>query len=98
MLFIITVFSFFEVQSYVLNNSWVSKIFGKSRVIRQWYPLSALLFLLSVDDMALRMQINKDMKGITIQIYEKHHSIKHLQFANDITLFISLKEKIFICS
>jgi hypothetical protein len=48
--------------------------------------------------MALRMQINKDMKGITIQIYEKHHSIKKLQFANDITLFISLKEKKFICS
>ena len=44
--------------------------------------------------MALRMQSNKDMKGITIQIYEKHHSIKNLQFANDTTLFISLKEKI----
>jgi len=63
-------------------------------VIRQIYPLSALLFLLSVYDMALRMQSNKDMKGINIKLHDKNHSIKVLQFANDTTLFISLKEEI----
>lgn len=72
--FLITVFLFFEVQSCVLNNnSWVhvSIIFRKYRVVRQRYPLSALLFFLSEDDMALRMESNKDMKGITFNIQEK---------------------------
>jgi hypothetical protein len=45
--------------------------------------------------MALRMQSNKDMKGITIQIYEKHHSIKNLN-SNAFHVFILEKKNVTI--
>jgi hypothetical protein len=55
-----------------MNNGWISKIFKTSRVIRQGFPLSALLFVLSVEIMALRIRNNKDIKGFQINIDEKY--------------------------
>jgi hypothetical protein len=42
-----------DIQTCVSNNGWVSEIFNNPRGIRQRYPLSALLFILSVESMAL---------------------------------------------
>ena len=42
------------IQTCVINNGWVSEIFENSRGIRQGCPLSALLFVLSVEIMAER--------------------------------------------
>jgi hypothetical protein len=51
-----------------MNNGWISEIFKNSRGMRQGYPLSALLFVLSVEIMALRIRNNKDIKGFQIKI------------------------------
>jgi hypothetical protein len=59
-----------------MNNGWISKIFKNSSVIRQGFPLSALLFVLSVEIMALRIRNNKDIKGFQINIDEQIHSKK----------------------
>jgi hypothetical protein len=68
----------------VSNNGWVSEIFKHSTGIRQLYPLSALLFILSVsalsfilsvEFMALRLRSNKNITGITIKIDENNHII-----------------------
>jgi hypothetical protein len=67
-----------------------SKAFVKStktRGIRPGYPLSALLFVLSVEIMASRLRNNKDIKRFQIKIDEKTHSIKISQLADDTTLF-----------
>ena len=50
-------------------------------------PLSALIYVLSVDLMALRIRNNKDIKGFQIKIDEQTHSIKKSQLADDTTLF-----------
>jgi hypothetical protein len=52
-----------------------------SRGIRQVFPLSALLFVLSVEIMALRIRNNKDIKGFQIKIDEQTPSIKLLELA-----------------
>ena len=44
------------IQTCVINNGWVSEIFENSRGIRQGCPLSALLFVLSVEIMAERLR------------------------------------------
>ena len=81
-------------QTCVSNNGWVSEIFNNSRGIQQGCPLSALLFILSVEIMAFRRRSTKHIKDITIKINEKNHSINILQLADDTTLFMSSKEEI----
>jgi hypothetical protein len=65
-----------DIQTCVMNNGWVSEMFKNTRGIRQGYPLSALLFVLSVEIMASRLRNNKDIKGFQIKRDEKTHSIK----------------------
>jgi hypothetical protein len=55
-----------------MNNGWVSEMFKNTRGIRQGCPLSALLFVLSVEIMASRLRSNKDIKGFQIKIDEKY--------------------------
>jgi hypothetical protein len=57
-------------------------------------PLFALLFILSVEIMALTLQSNTKIKWIAIKIDEKNHSTKILQLADDTTLLMSSKEEI----
>jgi hypothetical protein len=83
-----------DIQTCVMNNGWLSENFKNSRVIRQICPLSALLFVLSVEIMALNLRSCKDIKGITVKLDEKHHSIKISQLADDTTLFCNSKEDV----
>ena len=85
-----------DIQTCVMNNGWVSEMFKNTRGIRQGCPLSALLFVLSVEIMASRLRNNKDIKGFQIKIDEKTHSIKISQLADDTTLFCTSKEEIYI--
>ena len=55
-----------------MNNGWVSENFKNSRGIRQSNPLSALLFVLSVEIMALNLRSCKDIKGITVKLDGKN--------------------------
>ena len=77
-----------------MNNGWISEIFKNSRGKRQGCPLSALLFVLSVEIMALRIRNNKDIKGFQIKIDEQTHSIKTSQLADDTTLYFNSKNDI----
>jgi hypothetical protein len=43
----------------VINNGWISEIFKNNRGICQGYPSSALVFVISVEIMALRLRENK---------------------------------------
>jgi hypothetical protein len=43
-----------NIQSSVINNGWISEIFKNNRGICQRCPLSALLFVISVEIMALQ--------------------------------------------
>ena len=72
----------------------VSENFKNSRGIRQRCPLSALLFVLSVEIMALNLRSCKDIKGITVKLDEKNHSIKISQLVDDTTLFCNSKEDV----
>ena len=53
-----------DIQTCVMNNGWISEVFKNTRGIRQGCPLSALLFVLSVEIMASRLRSNTDFKGI----------------------------------
>ena len=57
-------------------------------------PLFALLFILSVEIMALRLRSNKNIIWIAIKINEKNHSTNISQLTDDTTLFMSSKEEI----
>ena len=56
--------------------------------------LVALLFVLSVEIMALRIRNNKNIKGFQVKIDEINHSIKISQLADDTTLFFNSKTEI----
>ena len=75
-----------------MNNGWILEIFKNSYEIRQLCPLSALLYVLSVEIMALRIRNNTDIKGFQIKIDEQTHSIKNSQLADDTTLFFLLQK------
>jgi hypothetical protein len=83
-----------DIQTCVMNNGWVSENFKNSRGIRQGCHLSALLIVLSVEIMALNLRSSKDIKGITVKLDEKNHSIKISQLADDTTLFCNSKEDV----
>jgi hypothetical protein len=45
----------------VIKNGWISEIFKNNRGIYQGCPLSALVFVISVEIMALRLRENKNI-------------------------------------
>ena len=71
-----------------------SEMFRNTRGNRQVYPLSALLFVLSVEIMALRIRNNENIKGFQDKIDEINHSIKISQLVDDTTLFFNSKTEI----
>ena len=66
------------------NNGYYSEMFEISRSIRQGCPLSALLFILVADILAISIRETKKIKGIKFQNYE----FKIAQLADDTTLFL----------
>ena len=83
-----------EIQTCVVNNGWISEVFKNKRGIRQGCPLSALLFVLSVEIMALRLRGNDEINGIKVSLDNIAHCIKISQLADDTTLFCSSKDDV----
>ena len=54
-----------------------------------------LLFVLSIEIMAIRLKSNKDVKGFNIKLEEKTHTIKISQLADDTTIFLSSKQNMY---
>ena len=65
-----------------MQSGFLSKIIP---ICRQGDPISAYLFLIAAEVMALMLKFNKDIKGITIE----SHELKPTQFADGTTLFLN---------
>ena len=72
----------------------IFEFFYNCRRIRQGCLLSDLLFIISVDIMALRLRSNTDIKDIQVKLVTPNHTIKISQLANDITFFLSKNKDI----
>ena len=73
-----------NIGTYVLQSGFLSKRIPIRRGCRQGDPVSAYLFLIAAEVMALMIKFNKDITGITI----KNHEFKRTQFADDTTPFL----------
>ena len=74
----------------VINNGWLSKTFSITKGVRQGCPLSALLFLLVVEVLAMKIRNNNKIIGIQVPTHEKElkTEIKISQLADDTTIFV----------
>ena len=70
--------------SCVTNNGYVSSYFNLYKGIRQGCPISALLFLLIAEIIALVLKQSKQVSGIRVE----DQDIKLCQLADDMTLFL----------
>ena len=74
-----------DIQACVVNNCFFSPYFRLTRSIRQGCPISALLFLLVAEVLAIQIRENKDIKGIQIKEIEQKIGL----MADDTTLFLA---------
>ena len=74
-----------NIESCITNNGYSSRFFQLSRGIRQGCPLSALLFILVAEIMAIKIRGQDNIKGIKCEKIE----FKICQLADDTTIFVS---------
>ena len=79
-----------NVLSCVGNNGFYSSYFKLTRGIRQGCPISALLFILVVETLAIKIRQEKSLHGIKINNIE----LKLCQLADDTTLFLKDRNSI----
>ena len=76
-----------DIKSCVGNNGYYSNYFRITRSIRQGCPISALLFILVAEIIAIRIRTNTGINGIKYNELE----IKISLMADDTTLFVTGK-------
>ena len=69
-----------DITATVLNNGFSTEFFNIRRGIRQGCPVSAYLFILAVELLAIEIRSNDNIKGITIQNSEIKIIIAFLWF------------------
>ena len=74
-----------NIKSCVGNNGYYTESFDVSRSVRQGCPISALLFVLVAELVAISIRSNTDIKGISLMKRE----FKIAQLADDTTLFLA---------
>ena len=77
---------YFEPTASVKNNGHISNNFNIYRGIKQGCPVSALLFNLCVEVLAIKIRSSNDLKGLNIGYNRK---IKLSQYADDTVLFLN---------
>lgn len=78
----------------IKNNGWISKEFKMTRGIRQGCPVSALLFILVVEILAINIRNNKNINGIKYNFNNKSCESKISQYADDSALTLADKSSI----
>ena len=73
----------------ISNNGWISSPIKVSRGIKQGCPLSSLLFVITVETMAIKIRQEETLKGIKLSVYHKSE-FKISQLADDTTLFLKI--------
>lgn len=76
-------------------NRWISKEFQFFRGIRQGCPVSALLFILCTEIMAINIRNNQSIEGIKIKTNQSNKELKISQYADDGTLILHDSNHIF---
>ncbi len=76
----------------IKNNGWLSREINLSRGVRQGCPLSALLFVLAVEVMAIQLRKNDDIKAFDCNGTE----IKESMYADDTSLLLADIDSILI--
>jgi len=74
----------------IKNNGWMSEPIATKRGIRQGCPVSAMLFILAIELMAINIRATDEIKGIQIGTKER----KLAQYADDSTLTLTSIESI----
>ena len=74
-----------DINSCVINNGWASEFFSINRGVRQGCPLSAYLFIISVELMAENIRQDAEIVGITVNDIEYKISM----YADDTMLFLT---------
>ncbi len=69
----------------IKNNGWLSCDISLERGVRQGCPLSALLFVIAVEIMAINIRNDNKITGLT----NLDNEIKQLMYADDTTLLVS---------
>ena len=72
-----------DIQSIIVNNGHLSESFKIEKGVRQGCPLSAFLFILCIQILTNYINLNENIKGITI----KQETIKQTLYADDATFF-----------
>ena len=75
-----------NIHSSVIINGWISESFHVKRGIRQGCPLSALLFIITVELMANKIRKNREIKPLDTK--NLNTKIKLLQYANNTLFFV----------
>ena len=73
-----------DISSAVINNGFTTQYFKLKCGIRQGCPLSALIFILTVETLSLSLKCSKHVNGIMIN----NHEILITQLADDMTLML----------
>ncbi len=74
----------------IKNNGWFSADINPSRGVRQGCPLSALLFVLVVEVMAIKIRHNENIEGFSCM----DRNIKESLYADDTTLMLANLESL----
>ncbi len=67
----------------VKNNGWISEDISVERGIRQGCPVSALLFILVVEILAINIKMNENIRGLEVQTHNEKRQVKISQYADD---------------
>ena len=77
---------YYNVETAVMNTGYMTNYFQVSRGVRQGFPLSPLLFILSVELVASKIRREPNCRGV---ILPNHQEAKISQFADGSTLISS---------
>ena len=84
-------------KAFVKINGFLSETISFKRGIRQGCPLSALIFIICTEFMALQIKKNDTIKGIDIDTAETTTSVKVTQYADDTCVYLKDLDQITPC-